>query len=75
MQLTESYWPADYSQPVIATINGQRLLISGGADGSVYAFKVRTGEPVWRLVISSRYSAGTPSSSSDQRIISPRAAG
>ena len=42
-----------YSQPVIATINGQRLLISGGADGSVYAIKVRTGEPVWRYVYSS----------------------
>lgn len=41
-----------YSAPVIATINGQRLLISGGADGSVYAIKVRTGEPVWRYVVS-----------------------
>jgi outer membrane protein assembly factor BamB len=39
-----------YSVPVIATINGQRLLISGGADGSVFAVKVRTGEPVWRYV-------------------------
>ena len=37
-----------YSSPVIATINGQRLLISGGADGSVFGIKVRTGEPVWR---------------------------
>ncbi len=36
-----------YSSPTIATINGQRLLISGGADGSVFAIKVRTGEPVW----------------------------
>ncbi len=36
-----------YSTPVIATINGQRLLISGGADGAVHAFKVRTGEKVW----------------------------
>ncbi len=42
-----------YSQPVIATINGQRLLISGGADGSIYAIKVHTGEPVWRYVVSS----------------------
>jgi outer membrane protein assembly factor BamB len=41
-----------YSAPVIATINGQRLLISGGADGSVYAIKVRTGEPIWRYVAS-----------------------
>ncbi len=41
-----------YSTPVVATINNQRLLISGGADGSVYAIKIRTGEPVWRHVIS-----------------------
>jgi outer membrane protein assembly factor BamB len=41
-----------YSSPVIATINGQRQLISGGADGSVYGIKVRTGEPVWRYVVS-----------------------
>jgi len=39
-----------YSSPAIATINGQRLLISGAADGSVIALKVRTGEPVWRYV-------------------------
>ena len=37
-----------YSAPTIATINGQRLLIAGGADGSVFAIKVRTGELVWR---------------------------
>ena len=37
-----------YSAPTIATINGQRLLIAGAADGSVFAIKVRTGEVVWR---------------------------
>ena len=36
-----------YSTPVVATINGQRLLISGGADGAVHALKVNTGEKVW----------------------------
>jgi hypothetical protein len=35
-------------------IRGQRLLISGGADGYLHAFKVRTGERVW----SYRFSAG-----------------
>ncbi len=34
------------STPVVAVINGERLLISGGFAG-VYAFKVRTGEMVW----------------------------
>ncbi len=36
-----------YSNPVIAVINGQRLLISGGGDGYAHAIKVRTGERVW----------------------------
>lgn len=36
-----------YSNPVIAVVNGQRLLVSGGSDGYVHAFKARTGERVW----------------------------
>ncbi len=36
------------SNPVIAVINGQRLLISGGANGVLHALKVRTGEIVWQ---------------------------
>jgi outer membrane protein assembly factor BamB len=36
-----------YSCPVVAEIGGQRLLITGGGDGGVHAFKVRTGEKVW----------------------------
>lgn len=43
-----------YSSPVVGVIGGQRLLISGGADGHLHAFKVRTGERVW----SYRFSAG-----------------
>ncbi len=34
------------STPVVAVINGERLLISGGFAG-VYAFKIRTGEMAW----------------------------
>ena len=36
-----------YSIPVVAVIGGERLLVSGGGDGCVHAFKVRTGEKVW----------------------------
>jgi outer membrane protein assembly factor BamB len=43
-----------YSNPVVAVINGERLIISGGADGAIHAFQVRTGKRVW----SYKYSAG-----------------
>lgn len=43
-----------YSSPVVAVINGQRLLISGGGDGYLHAFKIRTGEHLW----SYRFAAG-----------------
>jgi hypothetical protein len=38
----------------IATINGVRLLLTGGADGAALAMKPQTGEPVWNLVIAKR---------------------
>ena len=40
--------------PVVATINGVRLLIGGNADGSIYAMKIRTGESVWGFKLSRR---------------------
>lgn len=43
-----------YSTPVVATIDGTRLLIAGGGDGSVSAMKVATGEPVWNYPMSKR---------------------
>lgn len=46
--------PNVYSTPVVANINGERLLISGNADGGVYAMKVRTGEKVWQYKFSKR---------------------
>jgi outer membrane protein assembly factor BamB len=36
-----------YSVPVAATIKGQRLIISGGADGGLHAMQSYTGEPSW----------------------------
>jgi outer membrane protein assembly factor BamB len=49
-----------YSSPVIAVINGQRLLISGGADGGLHALKVRTGEKVWGITFSRGIVNGSP---------------
>jgi outer membrane protein assembly factor BamB len=43
-----------YSPPVVADVEGTRLLMAGGGDGTVHAIKVWTGEPVWKYVISKR---------------------
>jgi outer membrane protein assembly factor BamB len=43
-----------YASPLIATINGVRLLIAGLGDGGVYAIKAQTGEKVWSYVIAKR---------------------
>jgi outer membrane protein assembly factor BamB len=45
--------PATYfSNPVVAVINGQRLLITGATNGGLYALQVRTGKFVWGLKVS-----------------------
>ena len=43
-----------YAPPIIANINGTRLLIQGASDGVVHAIKPQTGEPVWKYEISKR---------------------
>jgi len=43
-----------YAPPIIANINGTRLLIEGASDGVVHAIKAQTGEPVWKFEISKR---------------------
>ncbi len=43
-----------YSCPVVAVVDGQRLLVAGNADGGVYAMKARTGEKVWGFDFSQR---------------------
>ena len=43
-----------YAPPIIANINGMRLLIQGASDGVVHAIKPQTGEPVWKYEISKR---------------------
>src|SRR5438128_5355011 len=47
-------YDTNYAAPLIATINGLRLLISGSGDGGVYAMKPQTGEKVWGTVIAKR---------------------
>jgi len=43
-----------YSTPVVATIDGQRLMIGGGADGRIHAVQARTGKDVWSFHLSQR---------------------
>lgn len=43
-----------YSGPVIATIGGQKLLITGASDGWMYALQPRTGKFVWEYQLSRR---------------------
>ncbi|MCA9082396.1 MAG: PQQ-binding-like beta-propeller repeat protein, partial [Planctomycetaceae bacterium] len=49
-----------YSNPVVAVIDGQRLLICGGADGGVHAINARSGKPVWSFDLSKRGLNATP---------------
>ncbi|MGE3512860.1 MAG: PQQ-binding-like beta-propeller repeat protein, partial [Vicinamibacterales bacterium] len=43
-----------YSSPLITTINGLRLLITGLGDGAVHAIKPQSGEKVWSYTASKR---------------------
>ena len=43
-----------YAAPLIATINGQRLLIVGLGDGAIHAIKPQTGEKVWSFTAAKR---------------------
>jgi len=43
-----------YSAPLVAVVNGQKLLISGSGDGWLYALQPRTGKIVWEYRLSRR---------------------
>jgi outer membrane protein assembly factor BamB len=48
------HYDTNYSTPIVATVNGTRLLIVGGTDGAFHALQVATGQPVWSLEVSKR---------------------
>jgi len=48
------HYDTNYSTPIVADIDGMRVLIVGGTDGLYHAIKVNTGEPVWRVEVSKR---------------------
>ena len=43
-----------YASPLIATVNGVRLLIAGLGDGAIHAIKPQTGEKVWSFTAARR---------------------
>jgi outer membrane protein assembly factor BamB len=43
-----------YAAPLVATVNGLRLLIAGLGDGAIHAIKPQTGERVWSFVAAKR---------------------
>ena len=43
-----------YASPIIANINGMRLLIAGLGDGGIHAIKPQTGEKVWSFPAAKR---------------------
>lgn len=43
-----------YTNPIIAVINGTRMLICGNGNGGVYAINARTGDPIWGFMMSKR---------------------
>jgi outer membrane protein assembly factor BamB len=47
-------YDTSYAPMNIVTVNGTRLLITGGADGAALAIKPQTGEPMWNLVLAKR---------------------
>jgi outer membrane protein assembly factor BamB len=49
-----------YSVPVVAVVNGERLLITGGSDGYLHALRVRTGEQVWKYQVGARSINSSP---------------
>jgi outer membrane protein assembly factor BamB len=52
--------PTYFCTPVVVVIGGQRLLISGCADGFVRALNVYTGEPIWGFPLSKGAVNSTP---------------
>lgn len=43
-----------YSNPIIRVIDGQRMMIIGGADGACHAVNARTGKQLWTFRMSKR---------------------
>ncbi|MCA9061482.1 MAG: PQQ-binding-like beta-propeller repeat protein, partial [Planctomycetaceae bacterium] len=50
----------NYSNPIVTVVDGQRVLVCGGADGGVHAINARSGKPLWSFKMSRRGLNTTP---------------
>lgn len=50
----------NYSYPVVAVIEGTRMIIGGDCDGGIHAINARTGEHLWGFMMSKRGLNVTP---------------
>ena len=48
------HYDTNYSTPIVATVNGQTMLMVGGTDGVFYGLQVQTGKTAWSLEVSKR---------------------
>src|SRR6187401_606178 len=48
------HYDTNYSTPIVADVNGSRLMIVGGTDGVFHALQVNTGKPAWSFEVSKR---------------------
>ncbi len=49
-----------YSSPTVTVLNGQKSMVFGSGDGSVWAFQPRTGKPLWEYQLSARFVVMSP---------------
>jgi outer membrane protein assembly factor BamB len=48
------HYDTNFASPIVATVDGARLMIVGGTDGTFHALQVETGKPVWSVEVSKR---------------------